>query len=386
VDPFHAQPNMKTKSFQITIALALMTLAPRLSTVFAQGSLTPPGAPAPMMKSLDQIEPRTPISSVPFTISAAGSYYLTTNLTAAAGNNGIIVTADHVTIDLNGFMLTGVAGFASSNAIHLAGTRFNVSVRGGTIHMWKQGIAASSGSELEFADLRVSSCSSNGITAGFNAMITHCSANSAGGYGIYGGVGSTIRDCVTQSCAGTGIYGGNGSTIANCAVNGSGAAGYGIATASGCVVKDCSASFNNTGGINVGDGSRISGCTVYNNFGPGVLATHSTIENCSVNFNSSEGIQVVSYCTVMNNNCYNNGGFTGNNIHATGSYNRIEENHCLFANRGFKVDSTGNVVVRNSAGGNNTNYVIAAANLVGGFISSSSVTATNSNPHANYDF
>ena len=32
-----------------------------LSTVFAQGSLTPPGAPAPTMKTLAQIEPRTPI-------------------------------------------------------------------------------------------------------------------------------------------------------------------------------------------------------------------------------------------------------------------------------------------------------------------------------------
>jgi hypothetical protein len=41
----------------------------------AQGSLTPPpGAPAPTMKTLDQIEARTPISSAPFTISAPGSY------------------------------------------------------------------------------------------------------------------------------------------------------------------------------------------------------------------------------------------------------------------------------------------------------------------------
>jgi hypothetical protein len=38
------------------------------------------------MKSLDQIEARTPISSAPFTISAPGSYYLTTNLTTAVSN------------------------------------------------------------------------------------------------------------------------------------------------------------------------------------------------------------------------------------------------------------------------------------------------------------
>jgi hypothetical protein len=40
------------------------------ASLSAQGSLTPPGAPAPTMKTLTQIEPRTPISSLPFTISA----------------------------------------------------------------------------------------------------------------------------------------------------------------------------------------------------------------------------------------------------------------------------------------------------------------------------
>ena len=53
---------------------------------FGQGALTPPGAPAPTMRTLNQIEARTPISSVPFTITSSGSYYLTTNLTVNSGN------------------------------------------------------------------------------------------------------------------------------------------------------------------------------------------------------------------------------------------------------------------------------------------------------------
>jgi hypothetical protein len=61
------------------LALFLLTLNPQFSTCSAQGSLTPPGAPAPAMKTLAQIEPRTPIASAPFTISAPGSYYLTTH-------------------------------------------------------------------------------------------------------------------------------------------------------------------------------------------------------------------------------------------------------------------------------------------------------------------
>jgi len=54
--------------------LAILVIA-ALATLFAQGPLTPPGAPAPTMKTLAQIETRTPISSAPFTISQSGSYY-----------------------------------------------------------------------------------------------------------------------------------------------------------------------------------------------------------------------------------------------------------------------------------------------------------------------
>src|SRR6185369_5117075 len=155
--------------------------------------------------------------------------------------------------------------------------------------------------------------------------------------------------------------------------------GNGIIGASGCVIKDCAVFQNTLGGISAAGSSRISGCTVYNNFGNGIVTGFSTVENCIVNQNSGDGILVSGNASVLNNNCYNNGGLTGNNIHATGSYNRIEGNHCTLANRGLKVDTSGNIIVKNSAGNNNTNYVIVANNVVGAFVSYSN-TATNSNP------
>ena len=104
--------------------LALSTLNSQRSTVLAQGSLTPPGAPAPTMKSLDEVyakigtsqEARTPIAFTPFTITAPGSYYLTTNLTVSSGH-AIYILANNVALDLNGFTISSTAPSATGNAI-----------------------------------------------------------------------------------------------------------------------------------------------------------------------------------------------------------------------------------------------------------------------------
>ena len=93
------------------------------------------------MKSLDQVEARKPIDATNtpgdgsnvFIISQAGSYYLTANLSGGGAKNGILVTSDHVTIDLNGFAVTGPGN--TNNGIEL-GTQKNVIIRNGTIRSW----------------------------------------------------------------------------------------------------------------------------------------------------------------------------------------------------------------------------------------------------------
>src|SRR4051812_30803007 len=115
----------------LCVGLAGAALLP--NSILAQGSLTPPGVPAPTMKSLDQIEARTPISSVPFTINTRGSYYLTGNMTVSgAAAIGITVSSDNVTIDLNGFNLSA-GGAGTGSGIFVSATRLNVHVHNGTI-------------------------------------------------------------------------------------------------------------------------------------------------------------------------------------------------------------------------------------------------------------
>src|SRR4051794_6480374 len=121
--------NMKrTRSMLLTILLSAF-LGPAIQ---AQGPLTPPGAPAPTMKSLDQIEARTPISAAPFNINASGSYYLTKNLVVATGS-AIAISANNVTLDLNGFNISSTESPASTNvAIYASGTYRNITILNGS--------------------------------------------------------------------------------------------------------------------------------------------------------------------------------------------------------------------------------------------------------------
>jgi hypothetical protein len=303
---------MKNRIRNLFVALALLaltTLNSQLSTCFAQGSLTPPpGAPAPTMLALNQIEPRTPISSAPFTITQPGSYYLTANLTVAAGD-AIDISANGVTLDLNGFTISSTDPANTGSGIKLIGmpaatdiTILNGHITGGVTYNGGTGTFAgpgflngiSSGEPALLYNARVSGvsvsgCLNNGISlgnGGSTTVVDSCTVQTVGGQGIWAGT-------VTRSAA---VQCGNSAINAN-------------------IVSDCYGYSIGSDGIAASE--TANNCSGYSqsSYGAGLYA--NTANNC---YGYSYGNNGIGVSAVSANNCYgDNFGFggTGTGLYAT---------------------------------------------------------------------
>jgi parallel beta-helix repeat protein len=400
------------------IVTALCTFSPSLG--FSQGPLTPPGAPAATMKTLDQVEARIPVDQTHtpsgpagiFVISLPGSYYLTDNITCVPGKDGIAILANDVTLDLNGFEIVGVAG--ATHCIGIYSQSFvivrNGIVRGGSVGIFGQftsdcqvqnmsviqieQIPISLGDRGVVSNCRVIDSGSSGIGVRANGTVLDCIFQ---GNGINVGTGCVVRRCIVQGSTGIGIVGSDATTVVGCTVRGTlsiggqqgigilifgqsrvtdcittGNAGIGILgseSTSGSVVEGCTSSnngvgSNNSGGISMGSGAFVTNCNCESNIGPGIkVGDNSQVNGCRVNNSIYDGIVVSNFCLVRN--CTPDLQQVAAGILATGSGNRIEGNNVTRNLSGIQVTGTGNIILGNTARGNSTNYVIAAGNQYG---------------------
>jgi parallel beta-helix repeat protein len=420
--------NTPAKLFCFTFVLCFTP-----GVLLAQGSLTPPGAPAPIMKTLDQVQPRTPLSSQSL-INNPGSYYLTTNVLCNGGGYGFIIQTDNVSIDFNGFSLIGITN--SNAGILVNGPHTNLTVCNGTVRNWGGvGIDASQCSGNRFENLTILNNNGDGLDCGDSSLINHCTASLNTGTGFSAGPNSTfisciatantnggvgdgfvgaaqcqfigckasfnsgvgffptsnggLKDCIAAQNGQQGIYAGvfSGFTIKDCTAAGNALDGISVGT--GVTVSGCTSTGNGHLGIGAGTGCMITGCTTVSNASAGISATTGcTISGCTAQGNTADGIIVSSRCVVRDNTCDGNGnGGTLAGIHASGSNNRIDGNQVSNNNsRGIKVDAATNLIIRNSAHGNITgNYDIAASNSIaealgGGF------NFTSTDPWANFSY
>ncbi len=329
----------------ITFTLFLATTA-----AFAQGTLTPPGAPAATMKTLNQIEPRTDILTLPssansmYVITQPGSYYLSATFTATAAFRAIEIRTNDVTIDLCGFTIYGNGGYAGILSYGTFCDR--IRVLNGRLINWNTGI---------------------------NFVVVGTSAND---------VLEDLQVFGTTNSSSYGIVTGDGARFTHCQIVGmSGSGSTGLAGGDNCIVEHCKLE-KNSNGINVGNHALITDCLVRDS---GIFTqSYAIIRNNEVlgARGGADGIRVTDDSLVENNNC---NFCSGNGIYMSGGNNRVDGNQTHFNIFGLQsISGTTNFVIRNIAHGNtNGNYNLGPT--LAGPIVNGSGTATN-HPWANFSY
>jgi parallel beta-helix repeat protein len=373
-----------THTFAALLAVFIICYSP---SALAQGSLTPPGAPAPTMKTLDQIEPRIAISATNtpgdansiYKITQPGSYYLTGNISGASGKHGIVIDSDDVSLDLMGFTVQGVAG--SLDGIRSTATWHNhFHISNGFVNGFG-GAGATfyvNGAEqdISFDHMSASSNGTYGLRAGSNVRFSHCSAWANGSTGISAISNAVIDHClVRQNVAGINV---------------------GLASS----VTDTSV-YNNSGlGISTSSASVVRGCAVYSNDAGGIQTSTSLVTDCLVYSNTDFGISAGARCLIRNNRCDSNSNATSDaaGILCTGVDSRIEGNACAGNSRGIRVTSTGCIIIRNTCSGSTgVNWDIAISNAVAPIVAATTNAAAisgntytgnlgSTDPNANFTY
>jgi hypothetical protein len=122
----------------------------------------------------------TVIGSLPYTISAPGTYVLSRNLTAKS-TDGIDVNASNVTIDLGGYTLTQrVAG--NGSGIFVTSGMSNVSVQNGVINGFYDGVFFGTGSGDALINVELLAIGNVGVSVEANdCLIENCVIGGASG-------------------------------------------------------------------------------------------------------------------------------------------------------------------------------------------------------------
>lgn len=402
---------MQSRHFTPCAAAAAVASA---SLAFGQlGDLTPPAGPVTDTgPHLGEIEPRTPISNTggPQTIDQPGSYYLTENITST--DQGIEILAGGVTLDLNGFTISGDNGAtnpgASERGIAIVPPFLNnapVVIKNGFIRdFFSDGVFYSnlnSTGVLVVEGVHVNECGGDGIDTFGSVIVRNSSARGCGGDGFthrpgvkgtydnciaeFNGQGfdvaySTLSNCLADNNT-TGFFV-NNSTLNSCAASNS--TGSGIVASGPSVIEGCIATDNGSDGIFGSTGSTIMNCVARgNNTGissdNGSTVAHSTSsQNNGSGFSIGDGSRATN-CTAEGN------GLSGNGFGFLASTRSVIDS-CTAQNNPFGFSAPpGALVIRCTASGNTTNYVIGAA-AHGTIISLGSGAFSEPNSFANIEF
>lgn len=249
----------------------------------------------------------------PITLSQSGSYVLTENLDLTGegdplNTTAIQVTADWVTIDLNGFSIMGTATCSTTSTTTQAGSTTCSSGTGiGVSAAGREGVTVRNGV--------VSGMGSHGIALGAGALVDALQLVDNGGDAVQVGEGSQVLDVVVQNAGADGIHCNGVCIVENARIvtvgsdgieGASGTTGVGLLV-DGCtvryadlaavvgagamLVRNCTAWVNGVGIVSVDRGTLIEGSTAWENNADGIRFELGTlVYGNTARGNDSDGI------------------------------------------------------------------------------------------------
>jgi hypothetical protein len=190
----------------------------------------------------------------PVTITTPGSYRLSGDLVVPAGAHGIVILTDDVTIDLNGFAISGPsAPLASTRGIYAATAQRRITVLNGRVSNFGYGILLT-GPHGHIQRIVATGNVQDGIYAGYQGIVLDCTSmkNGSGISMVQGGVvrGNTVADNQAQ-----GVWVVGSSLVVGNSVRSNGAAGLQLDALSG--YADNVLTGNNSGGAQVIGGKQL---------------------------------------------------------------------------------------------------------------------------------
>lgn len=262
--------------------------------------------------SISFIDAATEITQMPYTITKSGSYIINKNFWTAT--NGIIVKANNVTIDLNGYTISGNKK-GTYHGIYMNG-RTNVEIRNGIVRnfggngIYEENVIDIDAPSHRVVNVRAIGNGGNGIRLiGSGHLVKDCTASRNGGDGIHCW-GCILSGNIASYNSDSGIAAGDGSiVIGNTAIYN---VGIGISVADGVLVSNNCVRKNGSHGIHTDGGGSIVGNAVQRNAANGInVEGGCTVKNNTVDENGNYGIWLSGDSLVDGNTSISN---TNHNI------------------------------------------------------------------------
>lgn len=304
----------------------------------------------------------------PVQITTPGSYRLTSNLTGIGANvDALFLETARVTIDLNGFSLTGPSiGSGTGNGIAGGGVDGSfagfTTIENGVIRGFRgKGVALGGATGVRVENVGFDFNAGGGVDLGEEARVHGCRFSRNGtststSHGVGVDVGASVQDNVIAESGGHGILAFGPANVSGNTVRANGESGIFVSAGNGAVVHRNAVEGNGDDGIYVGAGApMISENSVTANGGNGILTdgVGGTITNNTALTNAEDGIDSAAASNVRGNTVVNNGtsgtgyGLDLGPILAGSAYGDNVINNTVTATRGtvtgFATNTGGNV-------------------------------------------